>query len=892
MPYDIEGALRAGLTLTDVATEMANKAGYDADAARKAGVTDDQIIAEVKPRLEEGMAKKVGRFAYDNLVPGSVKRGVAKSIEGTANTAEVLGAPGAAETIRNGVDQNIVNTPSGQEGVVSGIKNWSPSEVLYNLPSAIGESIPMLGAVAGATAALGPVGGGAVAAGLGAATSGGDIAKARAANDGRATPSAADIALGLGGGAALNVVGNVPGLGATKGLVPGLVAGGKAAIGDAAQAIGQQVLTTAGTEKGVTIDPAEAAANAVTGAATRGALGVARKVGDAVVPETAAQKASRLTEDFNNLSPEQQQQARDTARAAETLRETEANAAPNSTDVRSSAAARTSARDLTRSVTEVLDNLDIPEKNRAAIDAALSEARNSQGVLTEDHLAAVRDAGLDPATTTLLEDTFRQINMLSDAGIARRGGSLLERGGALAGWAVGSAVGATTGHPLVTGRLGSAQGAALGAKLADTLGITQPRLVKDAALATAMLDAVGEKLPNTRTELANAVSQSRDMVAEQARLMGLDKDKYRADAVAERTAKDRAAFEERGRKLTEQAGAWMERQLIQQQRAGSRSAATAAETTAANRAKAASDFNAAAERDQTSLDRSAAQSEATVARQRDLAQAEVQRQNAEARAKAAGTDAAYDGQATTKAAQEDALFRIMEKGQTGESRQASEARTRALKVALDQSRAHFGDQAKQTVESTNAPYAEPNRLAPETAADLLKSTDRSGDIMARREAEQAAADAALAEQFKANAKATGTPAETPVATPGATPPGPPAEAPGAAPRAAGGPETGGTLANPEMGAAALAQAKLLADWKFGVARDVHEDLLRSGMPKNLNYAREVNAAVMALQKRGLFDAEFGAALMAHRGRVLRPFYNLIRNEVLSRHGIDRTETND
>jgi hypothetical protein len=86
---------------------------------------------------------------------------------------------------------------------------------------------------------------------------------------------------------------------------------------------------------------------------------------------------------------------------------------------------------------------------------------------------------------------------------------------------------------------------------------------------------------------------------------------------------------------------------------------------------------------------------------------------------------------------------------------------------------------------------------------------------------------------------------------------------------------------------AKAQGALLPEWQYGLGKNLADALSLQGTPKPINMAQEVQTALDSMKARGWFDQMFSDALMAHNGRVTRGLYNVIRNEMLGNHGIDR-----
>ena len=96
-----------------------------------------------------------------------------------------------------------------------------------------------------------------------------------------------------------------------------------------------------------------------------------------------------------------------------------------------------------------------------------------------------------------------------------------------------------------------------------------------------------------------------------------------------------------------------------------------------------------------------------------------------------------------------------------------------------------------------------------------------------------------------------------------------------------------------MGGDRARYARRLPEWAYGMVRGAHDDLARSGLPKNLDYRAEAHWAIGEALKRGWFDGgevsaeRRAAALRAHEGRFAGPIYTALRNLILERHGINR-----
>ena len=491
---------------------------------------------------QQGAATAIRSDLY-GLLPGSLKRGIAYAETGAADTLDATGAHGLARDVRGVTDGTAAAQPSTTGDLVSSLRQGRllraatdvPGAVLEGLPSAL----PAIGAAALTEGAAIPA---MVGAATGALTQTGDIAKARAASDGRAQPNATDLAVGLGAGAGLGAVGTA-GLGnvgssALDGVIRSAAA--RAAIlhgaADAGVAAGQGLASTAGTQAGAQVDPASIGAQAILGASTRAALSGAGAIGDRLDGTTAANAKAAQAASFNALDPSGQADVVNRAAALAALKGTQGASTDTITPTAATIAARTTTRDLSQGIGQLAAALKgqgiIDSDGVATIGRALGEARNSQGALTQDHLDAIDGLGLDPNTGQVLKSTLGQIDLLSDAGIAKRGTGPIEGAaralggeaaggviGTLGGGPIGAGVGIVAGHvlkPYVAGLLGG-----FGSKLDQVLGTSRPSLIKEGAAAAQMLQASGLQIPDTRADLLAAIGQQRNAVATQAAIMGL-----------------------------------------------------------------------------------------------------------------------------------------------------------------------------------------------------------------------------------------------------------------------------------------------------------------------------------------------------------------------------------
>ena len=472
-----------------------------------------------------------------------IARGAAHALDGVANLATDVGLTGVGAAIRSRNDQEDLEAPTAGASLAADLKAGKLGEALTDVPSAALEQVPTLvptlaaGALTGGLA--GPFATAALRAGaaaiLGGATQGDAIARARATANGEATPSASDLIAGVAGAAGANAVGSV-GLGGTgSGLAGALRAAALRAGGDAAQPELAALAGSAGTKQGATnASPADMAASALTGVATRGALEGPSTVGavhDALSP--AARQAALRTQ-WTSMSPDQQQATVDTAAAGASLKAAQAPGTSGTT-LAAPNAAKAAAASLAGGVNKLVGTLGdqgvMDDGDKATVTAALKAAMSPSDNLTPEHLQAISDLELDPATQGSLTGALRAIDRLSGATKPQAPGpiqgALTEAagplGGALVGGIGGGPVGALTGAVLGRAARSVLQPVmgGLGAKLDGVLGLAKPSLVLDAQRAAGLLQAAGQNVPDNRADLVAAIAGTHDAVGQQARILGL-----------------------------------------------------------------------------------------------------------------------------------------------------------------------------------------------------------------------------------------------------------------------------------------------------------------------------------------------------------------------------------
>lgn len=275
----------------------ANASGpsFDLDGARKSGATDQQLAQFLSSQPSASSSSSTTPQASSQPAPssdtsllGAAKQGLADVVHGVGSTARVLGATDAAKTI-DSYAPDVPNYSRATGSIASDLRAGNYRDALGYLPRAAVEGGAALAgglAAGGAAAALAPEAAGAGAAALGgaaftAATGLGSNVEAHAANDGRSADelTASDY---LAGGLTTAGQAALAGVGLRPGVVPAVgraMARSTAArvganvLGDAAAGAGNSVIgqvgQTAGTEKGVTVDPAEVAAAGAQAGASR-----------------------------------------------------------------------------------------------------------------------------------------------------------------------------------------------------------------------------------------------------------------------------------------------------------------------------------------------------------------------------------------------------------------------------------------------------------------------------------------------------------------------------------------------------------------------------------------------------------------------------------------------
>ena len=535
-----------------------------------------KVVTEIKTAWERRQAPQ-----RDTSFTGALGQGVSNVVEGLSNTARIAGGDRAVRP-----EQSTGSYDPAMPQVVEGVRNLDRRAIDY-LPRAVVENLPDLGgaiAAGGAGALVGGPIGGLVGAGLyGAARMFGDTAEQRARNDNRQSISGGD--LGVAGataaaGGALEAVG-------TRGLrtlLPAALQGGRSLLrritgrtaGEAAtetgQSVTQQVGETAGTERGLTVDPAQAAAEGLVGGASRFATSAPVEATGAAVRagrETAATAALGLddnrggTPEERLASVERVNRIRDQYAAQNVPLEDVFNSARvnikvdihnlledardngwlgNPEDARQSYRSLKTLFDTAVDHNKVLGESGVGDPDRAVFGLSRLDEVNAP----PDVKALLRNALIDLDTLSVaarkknltgpLEKVGRALGI---AGAATAGGLAGGPGGAVAGALAGSI--ATPGG----GPLAVRAGGAIGRKADELFGLRQPAVVLARAKALRGLADKGIDPGNTFEDIRSLQKLVSDQEVGTRRQLGLDTspEAMSREAVQQAQARSRAGVE-------------------------------------------------------------------------------------------------------------------------------------------------------------------------------------------------------------------------------------------------------------------------------------------------------------------------------------------------------------
>ncbi len=779
----------------------------------------------------DGDAAKLGSKVY-NALPGALQRGVNYTGAGVASTiSNVLGATTVGGNLRASLDQDALSQPSTMSDLGQSLKSGKVLRAITDLPGAVLEGAPSALPAIAATAMTGgtDIPAGLAAAGGGAlgavATQSGDLAAARAAHNGSSTPSLADKAIGVAAAAGL---GGVAGLGlGAGGSLPARILANAAA--DGGQSVGQQLATTVGTNDGAGVDLGQVAGAAAAGAAGRGVLAAAHGTMDAVAGMTPEARQQALIDRYNAMAPDEQRTAQNTVAANNALQGSMDDAVGNPAPARVSGMARTTGKDLDGLLQTYTDRLQalgvVDDDGAATIQKAATNAAGQQRELRDSDLQAIQNLGLPQADTDMLTNALQQREILSDAGVSNRGTGPFGSAGRFAGVLPGILAGG--GHTIpgiALMKAGGRVGGAIGDRLDNVLGMNNPKLVGDAQDYGKMLDAAGvQQPPDVMQQLQDASTQQGDVLGQQRAL------------IAQQQAAQTAAAQKF--KLDYGDAQAMNRQVTQSQ----------------------------------NFQRSQEVGDATAMDQQMNAQRGLQVQDATALDK-----------------QLDAQRGLQVQDATTMDQQMNAQRALQVQDASAMDRQNTAAQNFQRAQDVG--NAQAINAAQDRGTNLLESQGGKVALMAlRREqaqqmlALQSSSDLATPTQMPVSAPQA--PAATPVAPQPATPaqqaPSQPQQ-----PMPAPGPGT----YSPDLAGLPLeahAQAARLPDWMYGLGANLEGALHGTGQARPVNMAAEVKDALASLQGRGMLPADIAQGLATHQGRVVPAVYNLIRNEMLMKNGINR-----
>ena len=790
------------------------------------------------PLPTDGDAAKLGSKVY-GVLPGALQRGVNYAGAGVASTlSNILGATTVGGNLRASLDQDALSQPSTMADLGQSLKSGKLLRAVTDIPGAVLEGAPSaVPAIAGTMLSGGTdIPAGLAAAGAGAlgavATQSGDLAAARAAHNGSSTPSLMDKVIGVTGAGALGAVAGA-GLGAT-GSLPARILGNGAA--DAGQSIGQQLATTIGTSDGASVDPGQVAGMAVAGAAGRAGMA---GIGTAAGMASPAAREAALAGRWANLDPAEQARASAQAGAATALQQ----AMQDAPGVSPAAAARTAAANLAGGVDGLTNRLvqqgALDRDGAGVIGSALQAARSPTMALTGDHVRAVEGLGLDEPTTSALTAGLMHLDALASPDALATSGPLQSIVGA-SGHALGHAIGMGPVAGAIGSRIGGAVGGGLGSVGDAALGLGPPALLRDGARVSAMMDAAGEASPAPAgDQLAAASATARDVVSQQRQI------------IAQQQATDAAAAQRFG--LDYGDAQVMNRQVNQAanfqraQQVGDAGAMDRQMTAGQNFQRAQDVANATAMDQQMNGQRSADIQDATALDRQRTAALNFQR------GQQVGDAQAIDAAQT--------------RGTNLLESQGGQVAMMALRRAQAQEAL---SPATTPQEPAGAPASPPGTspaqpVSSPPSASLASPDGLSGAAGAATNRAQALA--AMKEMAPASGEAQGGPNTLIQAALGQ-------------PRNYA-PDLGG------LPPAALAQAARLPDWMYALGSNLENALHVSGQARPVNTHAEVLDALGSLQDMGL-PSDVVQGLATHQGRVVPLLFNLIRNTMLKKYGIDRT----
>ncbi|MBP6901035.1 MAG: hypothetical protein KBC73_13150 [Burkholderiaceae bacterium] len=119
MPFDVEGARKAGYSDSEIADFMGRDSGFDAAGARRSGYSDAEIITHLRPAAGSFAAKPTPRQQYLASAPVRWARGGKDGIDAGAQVLQHVASDGNLNTLNKAADavggflnQHVFNTPT------------------------------------------------------------------------------------------------------------------------------------------------------------------------------------------------------------------------------------------------------------------------------------------------------------------------------------------------------------------------------------------------------------------------------------------------------------------------------------------------------------------------------------------------------------------------------------------------------------------------------------------------------------------------------------------------------------------------------------------------------------------------------------------------------------
>ena len=454
----------------------------------------------------------------DTSYGSAVMSGLAATAHGFGRTANALGFPETGASIADSVGAPKNYDPAGPK-VTQGFRGGNFGAVVSNLPrAAVEAAAPTVGALAAGAAGSvgGPVGAAAGAGSFIAGSTFGDNVDTVAKNNNRPDAPTLSDKLQAGavtaGEAALGTVGLKPG------LLPGAVGaavrrsglfgkaaaevGADAVAGGANSALGQAG-TSIGTDKGLTVDPAEVATGAATAGVTRlgtkapevigaGVGKAATTVGDALTAAPTPEAAQ------SNVRVTQAVQERITQVKTTSGRDIPFDEAANSVRSELTANLRAAGRQLRDQAAFDVTPDDYARIIEPLVTQAATHNREVAGATdaqTQTALSRFQELNIPDHIKQTFVEGITDLSTIAQASRKNRQTGPLETYGGLAGQTAGIVGSIASGNPLAMVGAVAGHGVAAGVgrtlgRVGDNLfGLASPKVVLAGARSQRILDA-------------------------------------------------------------------------------------------------------------------------------------------------------------------------------------------------------------------------------------------------------------------------------------------------------------------------------------------------------------------------------------------------------------------